>query len=409
MPGYTNPAQATSDALQQILAEQRLQARQKMQDDLNAQNVQSEIRDRDSNAAARAESVAASAEQRKAFAELREQMKTDAKIKNYGDIPIQNLSPDDTAFLKQNAPGRIQTGGMTLPSSQAPGAGLLVGAPQTATDPTASPSTSTAPALPPGQMQANPSTFSPNVPGNVTKDMGSPAYQQQQAQIQRTNDALSKIPGLDPNIRTLSGLLLANPALAGLAEKVMTSKNEKPGHFFQRDRQGNLYDTGLERGPNDAVVPPEPAPVKEPAERFMIAGNDDAGNALWSSDLKPGLFDQYKNPYYGTLHPATNKPVRTPLVKPPKVSDPSWNRLSAATNNVIKHPDDPAAEQELQAQANIIAQQMGTPADIRDGVLARFRKRKLLGMNPGFDGTDAQVTAAKDLWSALTGGFQQVQ
>lgn len=95
---YDTSGELVSNQLQEILAGQRLQARQAQQDALNKQNVQSEIAYRDANSKSLTEDRASKEADRKA-----QEIQRRASLYS----PNQAMSPEDLAYFQQSGAGSL--------------------------------------------------------------------------------------------------------------------------------------------------------------------------------------------------------------------------------------------------------------------------------------------------------------
>lgn len=121
----TTPGSAVADTLQTILANKRATDRQSMLDNLNSQNVQSEIQARGDQADTNRMYRESYAAQRDSLAKEEQQKAVNAKL---GMMSMgQPLAPQDSDFIKQNAPSMLVPGQaaqpfMTNPDDSGPGA-----------------------------------------------------------------------------------------------------------------------------------------------------------------------------------------------------------------------------------------------------------------------------------------------
>jgi hypothetical protein len=130
------PGSAVAGQLQNILANKRLEARQNLLDQLNAQNVQSQISDRDANAQSMADYRKTQAAYRQSMDENR--IAQEVQRRSSGLAPHQPVVGSDLDFFEKNAPSMIDPAvqgtqplgpdeaGPTLPSQPATFHGLPV-------------------------------------------------------------------------------------------------------------------------------------------------------------------------------------------------------------------------------------------------------------------------------------------
>lgn len=272
IPLYPTSGTLVSDSLENIMAGRKVEARQKMLDALNAENIQSQIRDRDENTLSNRFNRQGMAEDRAAQAAQRAQAID--KITVGQMAPGQALTdPNSLAAAMRFAPGDV-----TPSSIQDPGTidtGKLTAMPA-------------AGAPPPGAPGFNPET--PSGPLGVTAPQapattpptykGTPEYQQ-------IKDIIDNDPEMDPTVKHLL-LISASSGKgdpSGVIERYITAKTTQPdpGAFIV----GQDGKVTRAVGPDGKPVPsnahlanaPRPPVTKEP-QRPQYVGTDKDGQPL---------------------------------------------------------------------------------------------------------------------------------
>lgn len=378
------PGSAVAGQLQNILTQKRVEARQAMLDELNRKNVESEMSYRDENAKSLAENRAAQAQ-------FRTENANKTFLGELGDNPSP-LDPQTAARLGKIAPNRLQTtpAGSTLPSTQAPLAGVLPGA--------------QAPELP------NQTTQSPAVDRPASYQYtGSPAYQKQHDTQKKLEDLIDD-SSLSSEERMLRmSTLFPNSDPAPMYERYITSKSQQaPGHQFAVDPVSKKRIDLGPIGPNDKIemLPRPPKDPVEPATTSYWSTGPDGKKALMIVE-RDGRQHVSTTPEGYTLDDKVGH--NTPLVKPPHTSAVTWNRWSDAMHKVQQ--GNVAAEPDLNAQAAKVAQEEGFDPQVTAHVLNEFRNPANRARSPKFvpDGqgtTSADAAKATELWNLLTAGFK---
>jgi hypothetical protein len=231
---YTmTPGSAVSDALQQILAERRLDARQALLDSLHQQDVQSIIRDRDQNSRTNEEYRRGLIEQRKSLEAERQATANKTRLGEVMPGPINN--PNTLGFLNTNFPDLVKNN------------------PQ----PTLPPQEFTQGMLPPDAQ-----------PENVF--LGTPEYQVGQRNDQGLKD-LSHNPDFDKMspIEKFLAIRQYDPKGQIPQQLLMPTKDEQYVPIL--DWKGN--DTG-NWAPSNSIRLPEPQQTKQPNTGVTVLGPD---------------------------------------------------------------------------------------------------------------------------------------
>lgn len=371
------PGSAVAGQLQEILTTKRLEARQAMLDNLNAQNVQSQIADRDKQAAVNEEYRKGLIDSRK----TQELQRITSTLSPH--LPFNDKTGVNYQFLKTNAPELIDPG---VEATQ-----------------------------PLGPDEAGPSR--PAVPESFH---GTPLQLKTEHQEKLQGD-LQRLMGdptrWDPMPDAQKEALYRGAYNATIPENVLRPKVGGKVYVID-DATGRLKDpsNGQEVnvnsvGPNDKIINiPRPAagaqgPGSTPFQAVDENGIESSvGYNPRTNSYEPSKIPQGLRIVTGSRGNAAQKAAP----KPPKVNQQTWALWSQAADKVLK--GNSAVEGDLNSQAAKIAQELGIPTDVSAPVLDVFRHPENRGRNPQFQpiegGTSAHTQQAQELWNLLTGGFK---
>ncbi len=360
------PGSAVAGQLQNILTQKRMEQRQALLDSLQAENVKSQIADRDENMAANRESRAATADWRKQQAALSHQNEND-KYLNEFTSGQQLQDPATIAKIKGINPELLQQNvGSTLPSTQVGGPAALPGAAPSFGSP--SPAQGGAPIAP--IMQASPSQLDPSVPGNNTIFQGNGKQQADRQKLQSIELAKQKLqsPGFD-------ALPVAQKAYW---YEQATGHQPQVGMFENKSDQWVpiIGPDGTPTGnwaPSNAIKmgfapkeprTPDPAPVQ-------IAGHDAKGNEVVL------LSDHHGNiiPFKGLPDGVTIDSRPGAPAKPPKgVTDQTKTQFAAAKQAWLKNNKDAVKEDMLKQTAARLISEFPADPSVREKVQSMYNQ-----------------------------------
>jgi hypothetical protein len=332
MAGFLSPGAEVSNTLSDILASKKLEARQKMLDILNQQNVQSEISARNENAASQKANREALASDRAAQEDQRRLSTFDT-----GNHPVgEDLSsvPSDLQTSLINA-GRAKRG----PAPEAEGPVAALNMPQVSAQLTG-PSTPAQMGEMDRALTSSPADLtttpvSPAVPLNAppsVTNLGTAAQAKQERIKHNVGDFMQKMsqnPTMSPMDKLL-GLTQAfeetTPPASSVAELLKTQPKQ-----YQVGPNGQLTELKVEPGSHVINAPRPPAPQHSRAT--YVGTNPADGTALsYDPDLKK-VIDSKGNEYTGPMGAKPSSPPHNTSNIPPALR----TQLIGGFQNYVKN------------------------------------------------------------------------
>lgn len=352
------PGSAVADQLQTILATKRANDRQAMLDNLNAENVHSEIAYRDENAKSLADQRESNASNRQA-----QELTRRASLYN----PHQNLAGSDLDFFQKAAPSLID------PAQQ-------------------------------GTQPLGAGDQGPEMPSSPAQFHGLPKQLDDQRKIAQQEDAKRQLANLPDDASPLQKEMFYRAAYNATAPAaVVDPKGDQWVPVLDGD--GNTVNWAPS---NSIKLPKEARPPADPPLYQYWGTDKTSGEKVLVSVDRQGNSKVIKAPEGINIDQRVGEHV--PVEKPSRVSNPTWSLYSQAVDKLQRSPGDPRLEADLTTQAGKIAQELGVPPHAAQAVLNEFRNPLNRGRNPRWvpenGSTDADVAKSQELWNILTSGFK---